>query len=176
WPAATSDRVSVLRGNLTIRWFLPPCLFQVLHVLLQPVEAPAPEPLEAAQPLVHRPQPAGVQAVQPLPARPADPHQPDLPEHPQVPGRLRPARWRTPTTRRWPARRTTWWPTTGSGCARLYADRFPRFCASVLPGPRPGRGPVRAIPHRARRLGGTGRAVRRRHRGAAGGALEVVRA
>ena len=71
------------------RWFLLPCLFQVLHVLVQPVEALAPEPLEAAQPLVDRPQPAGVQAVQPLLARPADPHQPDLPEHPQVLGRLR---------------------------------------------------------------------------------------
>src|SRR5215468_8198381 len=51
---------------VAIRCFLPLCLFQVLHVLLQPVEAPAPEPLEATQPLAHRPQPAGVQVVQPL--------------------------------------------------------------------------------------------------------------
>ena len=67
----------------------PAFLLQLLHVLVQPVEAPAPEPLEAAHPLVDRPQPAGVQAVQPLLARPADPHEPDLPEHPQVLGRLR---------------------------------------------------------------------------------------
>src|SRR6476620_9050479 len=73
------------------RWFLPPCLFQVLHALVQPVEGPAPEPLEAAQPLVQRPQPAGVQAVQPLVARPGAPDGPVLPEHPQVLGRLRQA-------------------------------------------------------------------------------------
>src|SRR5436190_2121144 len=74
---------------VAIVWSLLPCLLQLLHVLVQPVEALAPEPLEAAHPLVDRPQPAGVQAVQPLLARPADPHQPDLPEDPQVLGRLR---------------------------------------------------------------------------------------
>src|SRR3954463_4602967 len=36
---------------VAIRWSLLPRLFQVLHVLVQPVEAPAPEPLEAAHPL-----------------------------------------------------------------------------------------------------------------------------
>src|SRR3954462_12058286 len=48
---------------VVIRWFLLPCLVQISHVLVQPVEALAPEPLEAAHPLVDRPQPAGVQAV-----------------------------------------------------------------------------------------------------------------
>src|SRR5262249_43499466 len=74
---------------VAIVWSLLPCLFQLLHVLVQPVEAVAPEPLAAAHPLVDRPQPAGVQAVQPLLARPADPHEPDLPQDPQVLGRLR---------------------------------------------------------------------------------------
>src|SRR5262245_17592002 len=68
---------------------LLPCLLQLLHVLLQPIEALAPEPLEAADPLVDRKQPTGVQAVQPLLARPAYPHEPDLPEDPQMLGRLR---------------------------------------------------------------------------------------
>src|SRR5262249_51698309 len=58
---------------VAIVWSLLPCLLQLLHVLVQPVEALAPEPLEAAHPLVDRPQPAGVQAVQPLLARPTDP-------------------------------------------------------------------------------------------------------
>src|SRR5262245_10065551 len=70
-------------------WSLPPRLRQLPHVRVQPVEAPAPEPLEAAHPRADRPQPAGVQLVQPLLARPADPHEPDLPEDPQVLGRLR---------------------------------------------------------------------------------------
>src|SRR5215203_439425 len=74
---------------VAIVWSLLPCLLQLLHVLVQPVEALAPEPLEAAHPLVDRPQPAGVQAVEPLLARPADPHEPDLAEDPQVLGRLR---------------------------------------------------------------------------------------
>src|SRR5215218_725901 len=47
---------------VAIVWSLLPCLLQLLHVLVQPVEALAPEPLEAAHPLVDRPQPAGVQA------------------------------------------------------------------------------------------------------------------
>src|SRR5206468_2447625 len=53
------------------------------------VEALVPEPLETAHPLVDRPQAAGVQAVQPLLARPADPDKTDLPQDPQVLGRLR---------------------------------------------------------------------------------------
>ena len=69
--------------------FLLPCLLEVLHVLVQPVEALVPEALEPAAPLVDRSQPAGVEAVQALLARLAVPHQPDLPEHPQVLGRPR---------------------------------------------------------------------------------------
>src|SRR5690348_16582155 len=70
---------------LVIRSFL---LFQISHVVVKPVESLMPEFLEAAHPLVDRPQPVGVQAVQPLFPGPADPHQPDLAEHPQVLGRL----------------------------------------------------------------------------------------
>src|SRR5580698_5167726 len=47
-----------------IEWSLLRLLLQLLHVLIQPAEALAPEPLEAAHPLADRPQPAGVQAVQ----------------------------------------------------------------------------------------------------------------
>jgi pimeloyl-ACP methyl ester carboxylesterase len=65
------------------------CLLEVLHVGVQTVEALVPEPLEPAGPLVDRSQPAGVEAVQALLARLAVPHQPDLPEHPQVLGRAR---------------------------------------------------------------------------------------
>ena len=65
------------------------CLLEVLHVRVQPVEALVPEPLEPACPLVDRSQPAGVKAVQALLACLAVPHQPDLPEHPQVLGRPR---------------------------------------------------------------------------------------
>src|SRR5207302_3252656 len=64
---------------VAIVWSRLPCLLQLLDVLVEPVEALAPEPLEAAHPLVDRPQPAGVQAVQPLLARPTDPHAPDRP-------------------------------------------------------------------------------------------------
>src|SRR5262249_58021220 len=45
---------------VAIVWSLLPCLLQLLHVLVQLVEALAPEPLEAAHPLVDRPQPVGV--------------------------------------------------------------------------------------------------------------------
>ena len=88
---ATRQLIKTRTSTLVVAIVLSllPCLLQLLHVLVQPVEALAPEPLEAAHPLVDRPQPAGVQAVQPLLARPADPHQPDLPEDPQVLGRLR---------------------------------------------------------------------------------------
>src|SRR3954452_19878839 len=48
---------------VAIVWSLLRCLLQLLHVLVQPVQALAPEPFEAAHPLVDRPQPAGVQAV-----------------------------------------------------------------------------------------------------------------
>src|SRR5690348_8827027 len=58
---------------IAIVWSFLPCLPKFLHVLVQPVEALAPEPLEAAHPLVDRPQPAGVQVVQPLLARLAHP-------------------------------------------------------------------------------------------------------
>src|SRR3954452_14429985 len=91
----TISRSAVARSGsapllvVVIRWFLLPCLFQISHVLVQTVEALAPEPLEAAHPLVDRPQSGGIQAVQPLLAHPADPHQPYLPEDPQVLGRLR---------------------------------------------------------------------------------------
>src|SRR6476469_6440838 len=68
------------------RSILPSCLLEVLRVLVQPVEALVPEPLEPAGPLVNRSQSAGVEAVQPLLAGLAIPHQPDLAEHPQVLG------------------------------------------------------------------------------------------
>src|SRR5262245_62372022 len=55
--------------DVAILWSLLPCLLQLLRVLGQPVEALAPEPLEAAHPLVDRPQSPSVQAVQPLFAR-----------------------------------------------------------------------------------------------------------
>src|SRR5499425_254479 len=74
---------------VAIVWSLLPCLLELLYVLVQPVEALAPEPLEAAHPLVDRPQTAGVQEVQPLLAGPADPHEPDLAQDPQVLGCLR---------------------------------------------------------------------------------------
>src|SRR6202023_1649638 len=68
---------------------LLPCLLEVLHVLVEPVEALVPEPLEPAGPLVNRSQPAGVKAVEASLACLAVPHQSYSPEHPQVFGRPR---------------------------------------------------------------------------------------
>src|SRR5438132_410860 len=87
--SAVADCAGAPRPVALIKLILLPCLLEVLHVLVQPVEALVPEPLEPAGPLVNRSQPAGVKAVQALLACLAVPHQSDLPEHPQVFGRPR---------------------------------------------------------------------------------------
>ena len=54
-------------GRFRLR--LLPCLLEVLHVRVQPVETLVPKLLEAARPLMNRSQPAG---VEPSPTEPAE--------------------------------------------------------------------------------------------------------
>src|SRR3954454_21740283 len=72
--SAVADCAGVPCPVVLIQLLLLPCLLQVLHVRLQPVEALVPEPLEPAGPLVDRPEPAGVKAVHALLACLAVPH------------------------------------------------------------------------------------------------------
>src|ERR1700674_2093912 len=64
-------------------------VLKLLHVLVQPVEALAPELLEPASPLVDRLEATRIEAVEPLLSRAADSHQPHLAEHTQVLGGAR---------------------------------------------------------------------------------------
>src|SRR5438445_13872099 len=68
-------------------------LLKLLHVLVEPVEVLVPVLLEANDPLVHRLEAAGVEAVEPLLPGLAGPYQSPLAEHAQV---LRCARLRDP--------------------------------------------------------------------------------
>src|SRR6202165_2789117 len=64
-------------------------VLKLLHVLVQPVEALAPELLEPASPLVDRLEATRLEAVEPPPSRAADSPQPHLAEHTQVLGGTR---------------------------------------------------------------------------------------
>src|SRR4029079_4374670 len=107
---------------VVIVWSLLPRVLQLLHVLVQPVEARAPEPLEAAHPLVDRPQPPGVQAVQPLLAPPVDAAR--APRTPVPCRRCLPAWW----TRTSPTSRST------RRCLDVCGWVIPRFRASSVTG------------------------------------------
>src|SRR3977135_488189 len=59
---------------------------KLLHVLVEPVEALAPELFEPADPLVDRLQAARVEAVEPVLTHPTDAHEAHLSKHAQVLG------------------------------------------------------------------------------------------
>src|SRR5205814_320927 len=59
-------------------------LLKFLHVLIEPVEVLVPILLEANDPLVHRLEAAGIEAVEPLLPGLADPHESHLAKHAQV--------------------------------------------------------------------------------------------
>ena len=86
---------------------------------------------------------------------------------PLVPGRGGPGTaaiwtpWPTPTTRPWSSRTRAAWTPAGSTCAPRYAARAPYFLQTLLPDYDPERVPLRPAPRRPRRLGRSGRPVRR---------------
>src|SRR5438094_7315817 len=86
----TISRSASLLASLPICMLL---LLKSLHVLVEPVEVLVPVLLETDDPLVHRLEPARVEAVEPLLPGLADPHESHFAKHAQV---LRRARLRDP--------------------------------------------------------------------------------
>src|SRR4026209_2962112 len=73
--SAVTDCAGACRPVAVIWSALLPCLLELLHVRVQPVEALVPELLEPADPLVDRSQPVGIKGVRALLAGLAVPHQ-----------------------------------------------------------------------------------------------------